>query len=79
MPDLSIELTVREDGQFTWDVKSKGQTDSITGVADYVDGALTLTQAEAPALVGKIVNLGEKQFGFELLGGPQAATVQFSR
>src|SRR5262249_1833086 len=26
MPDLSIELTVREDGQFTWDVNSNGQT-----------------------------------------------------
>ena len=44
-----------------------------------LDGVLTLTQAEAPALVGKVVNLGEKQFGFELLGGPQAATIRFSR
>jgi hypothetical protein len=79
MPDLSIELTLREDGQFTWDVNSNGQTDAITGDADYVDGVLTLTQGDAPALVGKVVNLGEKQFGFELLGGPQAATVQFSR
>jgi hypothetical protein len=33
----------------------------------------------APALVGKIVNLGEKQFGFELAGGPQSAAIQFSR
>jgi hypothetical protein len=79
MPDLSIELTLREDGQFTWDITSRGQTDSITGDADYVDGVLTLAQAEAPALAGKIVDLGEKQFGFELLGGPQAATVRFSR
>jgi tetratricopeptide (TPR) repeat protein len=78
-PDLSIELTVREDGQFTWDVNANGHADSITGEADYLDGVLTLTQAEAPDLVGKVVNLGEKQFGFELLGGPQAATIQFSR
>ena len=79
MPDLSIELILREDGQFTWDVNTGGQADSISGDADYVDGVLTLTQADAPALVGKIVDLGEKQFGFELLGGSQAATVRFSR
>jgi tetratricopeptide (TPR) repeat protein len=79
MPDLSIELTVREDGQFAWDVNSNGQADSITGEADYLDGVLTLTQADASALVGKVINLGEKQFGFELLDGPQAATIQFSR
>jgi len=76
---MSIELTLREDGQFTWDVNSRGQADSITGDADYVDDVLTLTQAEAPALAGKVVDLGEKQFGFELLGGPQAATIRFSR
>jgi tetratricopeptide (TPR) repeat protein len=79
MPDLSIELTLRADGQFTWNVNSKGQTDSITGDADYLDGVLTLAQADAPTLVGKVVNLGEKQFGFELLDGPQAATIAFSR
>jgi hypothetical protein len=79
MPDLSLELTLREDGQFTWDVNAHGQADTLAGDADYVDGVLTLTQANAPALVGKIVDLGEKQFGFELLGGPHAATVRFSR
>jgi tetratricopeptide (TPR) repeat protein len=79
MPDLSIELTLREDGKFTWDVTARGQAESITGDADYVDGVLTLAQAEAPALVGKIVDLGEKQFGFELLGGPHVATISFSR
>jgi tetratricopeptide (TPR) repeat protein len=78
-PDLSIELTVREDGQFTWDVNTNGQANSIAGEADYADGVLTLTQDDAPALVGKVVNLGEKQFGFELASGPQSATIQFSR
>jgi tetratricopeptide (TPR) repeat protein len=79
MPDLSIELTLREDGQFTWDVNTKGQIDSMTGEAEYRDGVLTLTQSDGPALAGKVVNLGEKQFGFELFGGPQAATISFSR
>ena len=80
MPDLSIELILREDGQFTWAVNSQGQVDSIAGDARYLDEVLTLTKdEEAPALVGKIVNLGAKQFGFEMLGGPQAATIQFSR
>ena len=76
---MSIELNVREDGQFTWDVNADGQADSITGEADYLDGILTLAQADAPALVGKVVDLGAKQFGFELLDGPQAATIQFAR
>ena len=40
--------------------------------------ALEASLAAAPSF-DKVVNLGEKQFGFELLGGPQAATVQFSR
>src|SRR5262249_37765250 len=79
LPDLSIELTLRVDGQFTWDVNSRGQVDSIAGDADCVDGVLTLRQADAPDLVGKIVNVGENQFGFELVGGPQSATIQFSR
>ncbi len=33
MPDLSIELTLREDGQFTWVVNFQGQVDSIAGDA----------------------------------------------
>ena len=78
-PDMSIELNVREDGQFAWDVNSNGQADSITGDADYLDGILTLTQADAPPLVGKVVGLGAKQFDFELLDGPQSATIQFAR
>ena len=79
MPDVSIELTLLKDGQFTWEVIANGHADSIGGEADYQDGVLTLTQDDAPALIGKVVNLGEKQFGFELLGGPQAATIPFSR
>ena len=79
MPDVSIELTLRKDGQFSWDVIANGHADSIAGDADYLDGVLTLTQADAPALVGKVVNLGEKQFGFELLGDQRAATIPFSR
>jgi tetratricopeptide (TPR) repeat protein len=79
MPDLSIELTLRGNGQFTWDVSAKGRSDSVAGDASYREGVLTLTQPDAPDLVGKIVNLGEKQFGFELVGAGQAPTVQFSR
>jgi tetratricopeptide (TPR) repeat protein len=79
MPNLTIELTLRDDGQFTWDVRAMGHTDSIAGDAVYRDGILTLTQADAPDLVGKIVDLTDKQFGFELQGGPHAAAIQFSR
>jgi tetratricopeptide (TPR) repeat protein len=79
MPDLSIVLTLRGNGQYTWDVNAKGRTDSVTGDAGYLEGVLTLAQADAPDLVGRIVNLGDQQFGFELQGGLHAATLQFSR
>jgi hypothetical protein len=79
MPDLSIELALRGNGEFSWEVNTKGHTDSVTGDAGYRDGVLTLTQADAPDLIGKIVNLGDKQFGFELHGGGHASTIQFSR
>jgi hypothetical protein len=79
MPDVNIELTIQENGQFDWVVQSDGHTDAINGEADYSDGVLTLLQDEAPPLAGKIVNRGENRFGFELVGGPQAATIQFSR
>ena len=49
MPDLSIELTLRGNGEFSWEVNTKGHTDSVTGDASYRDGVLTLTQADAPA------------------------------
>ena len=77
MPEVSIELTLRKDGQFTWDVIANGHADSITGDANYLDGVLTFAGAHAPALVGKVVNLGEKQFGFELLDDLRAATIPF--
>jgi hypothetical protein len=79
MADLSIDLTLRGNGQFTWDVTAKGRTDSVTGDAKYLEGVLTLTQADGPDLTGRVVNLGDKQFGLELQGGLHAATILFSR
>jgi hypothetical protein len=79
MPDLSIELTLRGNGQFTWDVNTKGRTDLVTGDARYLEGVLTLTPPNAPDLIGRVANLGDKQFGFELQGGQHAATILFSR
>src|SRR5262249_46500710 len=52
-PDLSIELTIQDNGQFAWVVNSRGQTDSITGEAEYRDGVLALNQTDAPPLAGK--------------------------
>jgi tetratricopeptide (TPR) repeat protein len=79
MPDLTIELTLRDTGQFTWDVNARGRTDSIAGDAVYRDGTLTLVQTDAPDLAGKIVDLGDKEFGLELIAGRQGATIRFSR
>jgi tetratricopeptide (TPR) repeat protein len=78
-PDLGIELTLRGTGEFTWQVNAQGRSDAVSGNASFLDGVLTLSQPDAPDLVGRIIHLGDKQIGFELERGRDDATIQFSR
>ena len=39
-PDVSITLTLEPDGQFAWDVDTKGQKQSLTGNAGFKDNEL---------------------------------------
>jgi tetratricopeptide (TPR) repeat protein len=71
-PDLSIALTIQADGQFDWEVDSKGQKQSLTGRAGFKDNTLALLQEEGPPLVGKIALAGDNKFTFSPPTGAKA-------
>ena len=60
-PDLSITLTLQADGQFAWEVDTKGQKQTLTGQAGFKDNTLALLQEEGPPLVGKVDRGGGQQ------------------
>ena len=63
-PDLAISLTLQADGQFAWEVDSKGQKQTLTGQSGFKDGTLALLQAEGPPLVGKVSDEAAGKFVF---------------
>jgi tetratricopeptide (TPR) repeat protein len=71
-PDLSIALTLGADGQFAWEVDSKGQKQTMTGQAGFKDNTLALLQEEGPPLVGRIALAGENKFTFSPPTGAKA-------
>ena len=71
-PDLSIALTLQADGQFAWEVDSKGQKQTLTGQAGFKDNTLALIQEEGPPLVGKIALAGDNKFSFSPPTGAKA-------
>ena len=73
-PDLSISLTLQADGQFAWEVDSKGQKQTLTGQAGFKDNTLALLQQEGPPLVGKITEEGGNKFTFAPPTGASAKT-----
>src|SRR5262249_6721298 len=69
-PGTAITLALQADGEYTWEVASKGQTQgTITGRAFYVDNVLSLTQEEGPPLAGKVESKDSSKFVFRLMGG----------
>jgi tetratricopeptide (TPR) repeat protein len=79
--DTSITLAIQPDGEFKWDVASKGKrSDSITGHAVYVNDVLSLTQEQGPPLAGKIDSKDASKFVFHLMGGGNnAPALTFTR
>ena len=53
-PDVSVALTLKEDGAFTWDVDNKGQKQSLEGHAGFKDGTLALLHAEEGQTLGAL-------------------------
>jgi thioredoxin-like negative regulator of GroEL len=79
-PDVSIMLTLQDDGQFGWEVDNKGQKQSISGHAGFKDGVLALLQEEGPPLVGKITQNDANKFVFAPEGaGDKAPGLTFTR
>ncbi len=79
-PDVSITLKLEQDGQFAWEVDTKGQKQSISGQAGFKDNELALLQPEGPPLVGKITQSTPDQFVFAPKGaGDKAAGLTFTR
>ena len=77
--DLSIALTLQADGQFAWEVDSKGQKQTLTGQAGFKDSTLALLQEEGPPLVGKITEEGGTKFVFTPTGGQKAPGMTFTK
>jgi predicted Zn-dependent protease len=69
--DVVIDLTLKEDGVFTWVVDTKGEKQSITGQAGFKDGVLALLQPEGPPLAGKVTEDGPNTFKFKPPGAPE--------
>jgi tetratricopeptide (TPR) repeat protein len=78
--DVAITLTLQQDGQFSWEVDTKGQKQSISGQAGFKDNELALVQAEGPPLVGKVTQNGPDQFVFAPAGaGGKSPGLTFTR
>ncbi|MHC5541217.1 thioredoxin, partial [Singulisphaera rosea] len=71
--DVAIELTLNQEGAFTWVVDTKGQKQTIEGTAGFKDGNLALLQADGPPLVGKITQTDGNSFEFRPPNAPPDA------
>ena len=79
-PDVSISLTLQPDGQFAWEVDTKGQKQSISGNAGFKDNELALFQQEGPPLIGKVTQSDAKKFVFAPTGaGDKAPGLTFTK
>jgi hypothetical protein len=79
-PDVSIALTLEADGQFSWEVDTKGNKQALNGVAGFKDNTLALLQQDGPPLVGKVTQNGPNLFMFAPDGaGSKAPGLTFTR
>ena len=79
-PDVSIALTLEAGRQFAWEVDTKGQKQTLSGIAGFKDNTLALLQQEGPPLVGKVTEDGANKFVFAPDGaGDKAPGLTFTR
>jgi hypothetical protein len=79
-PDVTIALAIQADGQFSWEVNTKGQKQTITGNAGFKDNTLALTQSDGPPLVGKVTQQGASSFLFAPPGaGDKGSGLTFTK
>ena len=78
--DVAITLTLQEDGQFAWEVDTKGQKQTLNGQAGYKDNELALLQTDGPPLVGKVKQDAPNRFVFAPPGAAdKAAGLTFTK
>ena len=63
-PDVAIALTLEADGKFAWEVDTKGNKQTLNGIAGFKDNTLALLQQDGPPLVGKVTPDGANKFVF---------------
>jgi tetratricopeptide (TPR) repeat protein len=67
----SINLTVKDDGTFSWKANVNGKTQDINGNWSQTSDILTLAQgAQGSAMVGNVAWQAENQFTFRAMGAP---------
>jgi tetratricopeptide (TPR) repeat protein len=67
--DTTITLTVKDDGDFTWEVADKGGPRKITGTSTLGNGILTLASQTGDPLVGRVLWGEPGKFTFQAAGG----------
>jgi hypothetical protein len=78
-PGLTVELTLKPDGHFTWTVTINSNTRSFKGQYTAGSGLLTLVSEQGPAIVGRVTGV-DNGFEFKLIGsGPSDPGLTFSR
>ena len=71
---------MQEDGEFAWEVDSKGQKQSLAGKAGLKDNELALFQQEGPPLIGKVTQTEPNKFVFAPTGsGDKAPGLTFTK
>jgi tetratricopeptide (TPR) repeat protein len=79
-PDVAIALTLDADGKFAWEVDTKGNKQTLEGVAGFQDNTLALLQQDGPPLIGKVTPDGANKFVFAPDGaGNKAPGLSFTR
>lgn len=68
--DATIELSLCDDGTFTWRFTDSRRTHELEGTFELAGSVLVLQPADSEAMVGNVTWNGEQEFEFKLIGGP---------
>ncbi len=66
--DTAVALAIQRDGEFTWKVTRKGQTQQLAGKSSFGGGLLALAQDEGAALVGRVDWKDANHMNFRIVG-----------
>jgi hypothetical protein len=80
MAGTTIELTLKPDKTFLWNIVAQGKTQPISGTFTLEGDVLTLSQSENNAMVGKVTLQDDSHFLFQAMGGgPNDSGLVFSK